>query len=64
MKRKITKEKFDNALYNALNGIHYIDLVFWNIVKPWKIEIFVQSINNGMHWEAAYQTAKKAKKNK
>lgn len=64
MKTVFDTEKFHKALDTAPNHIHFFDLVFWEIVKPWKGEIFTQSINDGMHWEAAYQRAKKVKKPK
>jgi hypothetical protein len=62
---KLTKEDRDNldrAIKTALKGLHVIDLVVWDVIKPYKVKKFLISIKNGMHWEAAYQTAKKEHK--
>ena len=66
--RKITKEEketFEKAMRTTEgHKLHRLRIVLWGFFTPWKQYVFVDSLNAGMHWWAAYNTAKNAKRDK
>jgi hypothetical protein len=58
---KNDKGKFLAAIQTA-RSLHFIDFVIWDVFKSYKSKKFMECIKNGMHWEAAFQTAKKVKR--
>lgn len=37
-------------------------IFYWGIFKSWKLKLFADKINAGMHWRFAYRDVKKIKK--
>ena len=56
------KEKFTQAADSAINNLHLVKIIIWDVIFPYKRKIFLESIKTGMSWEFAYRKAKKAKK--
>jgi hypothetical protein len=59
---KEDESKFTKAMYHSFKNLHAIEIIIWDVIKPWKRDIFLQAIKDGMAWKFAYLKAKKAKK--
>jgi len=56
------KEKFAHVANTAINNLHLVEIIIWDVVYPHKRNVFLESINAGMSWEFAYRKAKKSRK--
>jgi hypothetical protein len=64
--RKLTKEEdaiFKQAMRSTSgHKLHGLQIILWGLFCQWRQWVFVDCLSKGMHWWAAYTTAKNAKR--